>query len=32
VDLTGAAVIELHIVPDRSVGPARASLAEWRLG
>jgi hypothetical protein len=31
VDVTGATVLELTIVPDRSGGDARASLAQWRL-
>jgi hypothetical protein len=31
VDLGGATVLELTIVPDRSGGDARASLAQWRL-
>ncbi len=31
VDLGGATVLELTIVPDRSGGNARASLAQWRL-
>lgn len=31
VDLSGATVLELTIVPDRSGGDARASLAQWRL-
>jgi hypothetical protein len=31
VELVEAAALELRIVPDRSGGPARASLAEWRL-
>lgn len=32
VDLAGVARLELHIVPDISGGPARATLARWRLG
>ena len=31
VDVSGATVVELTIVPDRSGGDARASLAQWRL-
>ena len=31
VDVSGATVLELTIVPDRSGGEARASLAQWRL-
>jgi hypothetical protein len=31
VDLSEAAALELQIVPDRSGGPARASLAAWRV-
>jgi len=31
VDLMEVAVLELEIVPDRSHGPAHASLTEWRL-
>ncbi len=32
VDLSGVTVLELQIVPDKSGGDARASLAELRLG
>lgn len=32
VDLDGVTTIELNIVPDISGGPARASLAQLRLG
>lgn len=31
VDLSGVTALELHIVPDISGGPARASLAQLRL-
>jgi hypothetical protein len=31
VDLAGATVLELTIVPNKSGGDARASLAQWRL-
>ncbi len=31
VDLVNASMIELKIVPDKSGGAARASLARWRL-
>jgi hypothetical protein len=31
VDLAGVTMLELVIVPDISRGPARASLAQWRL-
>lgn len=31
VDLDGVTTIELSIVPDIGGGPARASLAQWRL-
>jgi hypothetical protein len=31
VDLSGATVLELSIIPDISGGNARASLAQWRL-
>jgi hypothetical protein len=31
VDLSGVTALELHIIPDISGGPARASLAELRL-
>ncbi len=31
VDLTAVTMLELSIVPDVSGGPARASLAHWRL-
>ena len=31
VDLSDAVELELRIVPDRSRGPARASLSEWRM-
>jgi len=30
-DLSGVTSLELHIVPDVSGGPARASLAQWRI-
>ena len=32
VDLDGVTILELSIVPDISGGPARASLAQLRLG
>jgi hypothetical protein len=32
VDLDGVTTLELTIVPDISGGPARASLAQLRLG
>jgi hypothetical protein len=31
VELAGVTVLELTIVPDKSGGEARASLAQWRL-
>jgi hypothetical protein len=31
VELAGVTVLELAIVPDKSGGEARASLAQWRL-
>jgi hypothetical protein len=31
VELAGVTVLELEIVPDKSGGEARASLAQWRL-
>ena len=31
VDLSGVTVLELTIIPDKSGGDARASLAQWRL-
>ena len=31
VELVGVTVLELEIVPDKSGGEARASLAQWRL-
>lgn len=31
VELSGVTVLELAIVPDKSGGDARASLAQWRL-
>lgn len=31
VDLASVAALELTIIPDQGRGPARASLAEWRL-
>lgn len=31
VELSGVTVLELEIVPDKSGGDARASLAQWRL-
>jgi hypothetical protein len=31
VDLAGVTVLELTIVPEKSGGEARASLAQWRL-
>jgi hypothetical protein len=31
VELSGVTVLELAIVPDKSGGPARASLAQWHL-
>jgi hypothetical protein len=32
VSLSGVALLELSIVPDKSRGDARASLADFRLG
>jgi hypothetical protein len=32
VSLSGVALLELNIVPDKSSGDARASLADFRLG
>src|SRR5215471_3532607 len=31
VELSGVTVLELTIIPDKSGGDARASLAQWRL-
>lgn len=31
VELSGVTVLELTIIPDKSGGEARASLAQWRL-
>jgi hypothetical protein len=31
VDLSGVTTLELTIVPDVSSGPARATLAQWRI-
>jgi hypothetical protein len=32
VSLSGVSLLELNIVPDKSSGDARASLADFRLG
>ena len=31
VGLSGVTILELTIIPDKSRGDARASLAQWRL-